>query len=51
MKNGLSLIQNSVKSGTSNAIKGNEISAELNSQTLKLTEIVTNLSETISWKN
>jgi predicted nucleic acid-binding Zn-ribbon protein len=47
VKNGLSIIQNTVKSGTSNAIKGNEISVGLNSQTIKLTEIVTNLSETI----
>jgi hypothetical protein len=50
VKNGLSIIQNTVKSGTSNAIKGNEISVGLNSQTIKLTEIVTNLSETIVGK-
>ncbi|MFI5390898.1 MAG: methyl-accepting chemotaxis protein, partial [Bacteriovoracales bacterium] len=50
VKNGLSIIQNTVKSGTSNAIKGNEISIGLNSQTIKLTEIVTNLSETIVGK-
>jgi Methyl-accepting chemotaxis protein (MCP) signalling domain len=50
MKSGLSLIQNTVKSGTSNAIKGSEISQNLNTQTVQLTEIVRDLSQTIVGK-
>ncbi len=48
VKEGLSLIKNAVKSGTSNAIKGNEISQSLKSQTKKLNEIVDNLSKSIT---
>ncbi len=50
LKNGLSLVQNTVKSGASNAIKGNEVSQNLNSQVVKLMDIVKNLSETIVGK-
>lgn len=50
MKNGLSLLENTVKSGASNAIKGSEIGQSLNNQTVKLTEIVIDLSKTIVGK-
>jgi Methyl-accepting chemotaxis protein (MCP) signalling domain len=50
MKNGLSLIKNTVIAGTSNALRGSEVSQSLNAQTVKLTEVVENLSETIVGK-
>lgn len=50
MKNGLALLQNTVRLGTSNAIKGNEIGQSLGIQTVKLTEIVSDLSTTVIGK-
>ncbi len=50
MKEGLSLIKNTVKSGASNAIKGSEISQSLNNQTVKLQELVGDIAKTVVGK-
>lgn len=50
MKEGLSLIKNTVKSGTANAIKGSEISQGLSNQTVKLQELVMDISKTVVGK-